>query len=351
MKNILVTGGCGFIGTGFIRYLLSAGDFKGRIINVDKLTYAGNPDNLTDIAKANPERYFFIKADICDSDAMNNAFKTYDVDAVCNFAAESHVDRSIVAPNAFIKTNIEGTFNLLEVARKHLDRLELFHHVSTDEVYGSLDETGFFTEDTPYKPSSPYSASKAASDHLVRAYSKTYDLPITISNCSNNYGPYQFPEKLIPLMILNAIEDKPLPVYGDGRNIRDWLYVTDHCQAVWEIMKIGYRGQTYNIGGRCEMANIDTVKMICDLVDEIVPRADFTSRKDLITFVKDRPGHDLRYAIDCSKLEKGLGWTPTESFETGLRKTIRWFLDNPQWVRRVKSGEYRNWIKQHYGDA
>ena len=351
MNNILVTGGCGFIGTVFIRYLLSDIDFKGRIINVDKLTYAGNPDNLADIEKAYPERYRFIKSDICDPEAMSFAFKTYDIDAVCNFAAESHVDRSIAAPNAFIKTNIEGTFNLLEVARKYADRLVLFHHVSTDEVYGSLAYNGFFTEDTPYKPSSPYSASKAASDHLVRAYSKTYALPVTISNCSNNYGPYQFPEKLIPLMILNALENKPLPVYGDGRNIRDWLFVTDHCRAVWEIMKRGRRGQTYNIGGHCEKANIDTVNGVCEMVDELKPRADHTSRKDLITFIKDRPGHDLRYAIDCSKLEKELDWTPIESFETGLRKTIQWYLDNPLWVQRVKSGNYRNWIKQHYEDA
>ena len=350
MKNLLVTGGCGFIGTGFIRYLLMHSDFDGRIINVDKLTYAGNPDNLADIEKSNPERYVFIKADICDPDVMSHAFKFYKIDVVCNFAAESHVDRSIVAPDAFIKTNIEGTFNLLEVSRQNSDRLVLFHHVSTDEVYGSLGSDGFFTEKTSYKPNSPYSASKAASDHLVRAYHKTYALPVTISNCSNNYGPYQFPEKLIPLIILNALEDKPLPVYGDGRNVRDWLYVKDHCRAVWEIMKRGTRGQTYNIGGRCELTNIDTVTMVCDLLDEMVPKADRTSRKDLITFVKDRPGHDLRYAIDCSKLEKELGWAPIESFETGLRKTVQWYLNNSHWVHRVKSGEYLDWVRQHYGD-
>jgi len=350
MKNLLVTGGCGFIGTGFIRYLLLDSDYDGRIINVDKLTYAGNPDNLADIEKSNPERYLFLKADICDPDAMAHAFKAYEIDAVCNFAAESHVDRSIVAPDAFIKTNIEGTFNLLEVSRQNSDRLVLFHHVSTDEVYGSLGSDGFFTEKTSYKPNSPYSASKAASDHLVRAYNKTYALPATISNCSNNYGPYQFPEKLIPLMILNALEDKPLPVYGDGSNVRDWLFVKDHCRAVWEIMKRGTRGQTYNIGGRCELANIDTVAMVCDLLDEMVPKADRKSRRDLITFVKDRPGHDLRYAIDCSKLEKELGWFPIESLETGLRKTIQWYLDNSHWVQRVKSGEYLNWMRAHYGN-
>jgi dTDP-glucose 4,6-dehydratase len=351
MKNLLVTGGCGFIGSGFIRYLLLDSDFNGRIINVDNLTYAGNPDNLADIEKSYPERYIFIKADICDPSAMSQAFSTYEIDAVCNFAAESHVDRSIVAPDAFIKTNIEGTFNLLEVSRQYLNRLVLFHHVSTDEVYGSLGEEGFFTEKTSFKPNSPYSASKAASDHLVRAYHKTYSLPVTISNCSNNYGPYQFPEKLIPLMILNALEDKPLPVYGDGRNIRDWLFVRDHCRAVWEIMKRGRRGQTYNIGGRCELANIDTVTMVCDLLDEMVPRTGRKSRRGLIAYVKDRPGHDLRYAIDCSKLEEELGWVPAESFETGLRKTIQWYLDNSGWVQRVKSGDYLNWVRQHYRES
>ncbi len=350
MENLLVTGGCGFIGSGFIRYLLLDSDFKGRIINVDKLTYAGNPDNLAEIEKLNPKRYLFIKADICNPEAMTHAFQAYEIDAVCNFAAESHVDRSIVAPDAFIKTNIEGTFNLLEISRRYSDRLVLFHHISTDEVYGSLGSDGFFTEKTSYKPNSPYSASKAASDHLVRAYNKTYALPVTISNCSNNYGPYQFPEKLIPLMILNALEDKPLPVYGDGSNVRDWLFVKDHCRAVWEIMKRGTRGETYNIGGRCELANIDMVAMICDLLDEMVPKAERKSRRDLITFVKDRPGHDMRYAIDCSKLEKELNWIPAESLETGLRKTIQWYLDNSHWVQRVKSGEYLNWLRQHYGD-
>ena len=348
MKNLMVTGGCGFIGSVFIRHLLLESDFNGRIINVDKLTYAGNPENLADIAGQFPERYRFIKADICDGDAINQAFDTYSIDAVCNFAAESHVDRSIVAPDAFIRTNIDGTFNLLEAARQHMEQLVLFHHVSTDEVYGSLGPTGLFTEQTPYRPNSPYSASKAASDHLVRAYSETYGLPVTISNCSNNYGPYQFPEKLIPLMILNALDDKSLPVYGDGRNIRDWLYVNDHCRAVWEIMQNGTRGQTYNIGGRCELANIDTVNMVCDLIDDIQPGKNQTSRRELISFVKDRPGHDLRYAIDCSKLEKELGWQPLESFESGLSKTIQWYLDNPGWVERVKSGDYLKWVEQHY---
>jgi len=348
MKNILVTGGCGFIGTGFIRLMLLGSDFDGRIINVDDLTYAGNSANLADLEKLYPERYVFVKADICDSGAMTHVFDHYEIDAVCHFAAESHVDRSIVAPEAFINTNITGTFNLLETARRNSDRLLLFHHVSTDEVYGSLGSDGFFTEQTAYKPNSPYSASKAASDHLVRAYSKTYGLPVTISNCSNNYGPYQFPEKLIPLMILNALEGKPLPVYGQGKNIRDWLYVEDHCRAVWQIMQKGTRGETYNIGGRCELANLDTVNMLCDLLDEMQPDGDQTSRRNLIRFVEDRPGHDLRYAIDCSKLEKELDWSPVESFETGLRKTIQWYLDNHRWVQSVKSGEYLKWVKEHY---
>jgi len=350
MRNMLVTGGCGFIGSVFIRHLLLESDFDGRIINLDKLTYAGNPENLDDIVANFAGRYVFIKADICDPDAVKQAFETNSVDTVCNFAAESHVDRSIVAPDAFIKTNIEGTFNLLEVARQNSDRLVRFHHVSTDEVYGSLGTGGLFTEQTPYRPNSPYSASKAASDHLVRAYGKTYGLPVSISNCSNNYGPYQFPEKLIPLMVLNALAGESLPVYGDGRNVRDWLYVEDHCRAVWEIMKNGGRGQTYNIGGRCELANIDTVEKICDMLDQIRPAEGRGPRRDLIRFVKDRPGHDLRYAIDCSKLEKELGWAPRESFESGLKKTIQWYLDNTVWIERVKSGEYLRWVKEHYGE-
>ncbi len=350
MKNILVTGGCGFIGTNFIHYLLSNSDFDGRIINIDKLTYAGNLENLISVEKEFRERYNFIQADICDPNALRGVFETYAVDAICNFAAESHVDRSIAAPDAFIKTNIEGTFCLLEMARRQQNRLVLFHHVSTDEVYGSLGLEGHFTEETPYRPNSPYSASKASSDHLVRAYAKTYGLPVTISNCSNNYGPYQFPEKMIPLMILNALEDKPLPVYGEGRNVRDWLYVTDHCKAVWRIMQKGTRGETYNIGGQCEMANIDLVNRICDLLDKMVPQPDQPPRRELITFVKDRPGHDLRYAIDFSKLKDELGWMPDESFDTGIKKTIQWYLDNPAWVEKIKSSEYyQRWMKQQYG--
>lgn len=349
MRNILVTGGCGFIGSNFIRYLLQDIDFDGRIVNVDKLTYAGNPDNLSGLEKIAGVRYEFVKADICNAKAMEDVLTTYAIDTVCHFAAESHVDRSIVAPDAFIKTNVEGTFILLETARKLGGQVELFHHVSTDEVYGSLGADGYFTETTAYRPNSPYSASKAASDHLVRAYNKTYSLPVTISNCSNNYGSYQFPEKLIPLVILNALEGKKLPIYGEGKNIRDWLYVSDHCSAVWEIMQNGIRGETYNIGGRCEKTNIDTVNMICDMLDEVVPDSVHHPHRNLIEFVKDRPGHDLRYAIDCSKLEKILGWRPAESFETGLEKTIQWYLEHREWVARVRSGEYQQWISQQYG--
>lgn len=270
MDNILVTGGCGFIGSNFIRYLLTETDFKGRLINVDKLTYAGNPDNLIDIADHCPD-YVFVRGDICDARLVDDVIADYNIDAICNFAAETHVDRSIVGPDAFIKTNIEGTFVLLEAARRASGRLKLFQHISTDEVFGSLSESGYFSETTPYRPNSPYAASKAASDHLVRAYGKTYGMPVIISNCSNNYGPFQFPEKLIPLVTLNAINGKPLPIYGQGLNVRDWLYVTDHCRALWQIMQQGAAGNTYAIGGRCEMTNIDTVKLICGLLDRLLP--------------------------------------------------------------------------------
>ena len=349
MKNILVTGGCGFIGTNFIRYILKEADFSGRVVNADKLTYAGNPENLSDIEEHFPGRYTFIKADICDKEAMVHIFDDCEIDTVCHFAAESHVDRSIVSPDAFIQTNIVGTFNLLECAKANQDRLQLFHHISTDEVFGSLGKEGYFTEETSYKPNSPYSASKAASDHLVRAYHKTYGLPVTISNCSNNYGPYQFPEKLLPLMILNALEGVPLPVYGDGRNVRDWLYVKDHCRAIWTIMRYGKRGETYNVGGNNEMENIRLVEMICDILDEIHKLKDNRARRELITFVRDRPGHDRRYAIDCTKITGELGWSPEKSLESGIHKTIQWYLDNLEWVERVRSGEYQSWIKEHYG--
>ena len=349
MKNILVTGGCGFIGTNFIRYILKEADFSGRVVNADKLTYAGNPENLSDIEEHFPGRYTFIKADICDKEAMVHIFDDCEIDTVCHFAAESHVDRSIVSPDAFIQTNIVGTFNLLECAKANQDRLQLFHHISTDEVFGSLGKEGYFTEETSYKPNSPYSASKAASDHLVRAYHKTYGLPVTISNCSNNYGPYQFPEKLLPLMILNALEGVPLPVYGDGRNVRDWPYVKDHCRAIWTIMRYGKRGETYNVGGNNEMENIRLVEMICDILDEIHKLKDNRARRELITFVRDRPGHDRRYAIDCTKITGELGWSPEKSLESGIHKTIQWYLDNLEWVERVRSGEYQSWIKEHYG--
>ena len=348
MKNMLITGGSGFIGSNFIRYLFLDSDYTGRVINIDKLTYAGNPENLADVEKEYPGRYIFIQADICDSTQMEKIFDDYQIDSVCHFAAESHVDRSIVKPDAFIQTNIVGTFNLLEAARSRLSQMVRFHHISTDEVYGSLGREGYFTETTSYQPNSPYSASKASSDHLVRAYHKTYGLPVTISNCSNNYGPYQFPEKLIPLVIINGIDGKSLPVYGDGQNVRDWLYVRDHCAAVWMIMKRGANGETYNIGGSSEIENIKLVEKICDILDDIDQLADRKRRRDLIEFVKDRPGHDLRYAIDYSKLEQALNWQPEVSLETGIRETINWYLQNRQWVNRVVSGEYQTWIKTHY---
>ena len=352
MKKILVTGGCGFIGSNFVRLALER--LPGaEVINLDKLTYAGNPANLSDIEES--PRYKFVQGDICNQELLEKLFAEESIDTVVHLAAESHVDRSIEGPAEFIQTNILGTFSLLEAARKYWDSSlqspatnSRFLHVSTDEVYGSLGEEGYFTEDTPYNPSSPYSASKAASDHLVTAFHRTYQLPVTISNCSNNYGPYQFPEKLIPLMILNAIEGKPLPVYGEGKNVRDWIYVDDHSRAVWTIMKNGKRGNAYNIGGKGEKKNIDVVEMICDVIDGMDINKELAPRRNLITFVEDRMGHDFRYAMDFSKLENELGWAPAESFETGLKKTIDWYLNHPDWVERVKSGEYRNWIKTHY---
>jgi len=347
--NLMVTGGCGFIGSNFIRYIFKNTDYDGRIINVDKLTYAGNPQNLEDISRDYKQNYHFEKADICDTAKLTEIFSAYEIDAVCHFAAESHVDRSIKSPGSFIHTNIIGTFNLLELAKSQADKFVIFHHVSTDEVYGSLGSSGYFYEDTPYRPNSPYSASKAASDHLVRAYFKTFGLPVTVSNCSNNYGAYQFPEKLIPLMILNACEGKPLPVYGDGKNIRDWLYVDDHCEAIWKIIKYGMLGETYNIGGKAEMENILIVQMICDILDEMVPPKDGKSRRNLIKFVQDRPGHDRRYAIDFSKIKKELNWSPKESFHSGLAKTIAWYLENPDWIENIRTGTYLSWIKEQYG--
>jgi len=348
-NNLMITGGCGFIGTNFIRYLFNETDFQGRILNIDKLTYAGNPENLIEIASRFPERYLFHRADICDLNTMDDLCSRYEIDSICHFAAESHVDRSIKRPSDFIYTNIVGTFNLLEIARIRGDKFLLFHHVSTDEVYGSLGRDGYFTEKTPYRPNSPYSAAKASSDHLVRAYHETYRLPVTLSNCSNNYGPYQFPEKLIPLMILNALDFKELPVYGDGKNVRDWLYVDDHFEAIWTIMNSGRNGETYNVGGNSEMENIQVVEMICDILDDLVPPTNGRSRRNLITFVQDRPGHDRRYAIDFTKLTSELRWSPRESFKSALMKTVSWYLENRKWTDRVKSGAYQAWIKEHYG--
>jgi len=350
MKNLLVTGGCGFIGCNFIRYLFDAGNFTGRIINFDALTYAGNPLSLADVARREPERYVFVCGDIRDAAAVGNVFDEYDVDTVCHFAAESHVDRSIVRPDDFVQTNIVGTYQLLQAARERQSHIELFHHVSTDEVFGSLGADGFFTETTPYQPNSPYSASKAASDHLVRAFHHTYGLPVTVTNCSNNYGPCQFPEKLIPLILLNAREGKDLPVYGDGMNVRDWLYVGDHCEAIWRVMQKGRRGETYNVGGNNELPNLTVVHAICDELDRrLGPPPGHGTRRELIRFVKDRPGHDRRYAIDIAKIRGELGWTPRESFATGLARTIAWYLDNDAWVAQVRSGAYRDWIQAHYG--
>ena len=344
MKKILVTGGAGFIGSNFIQ--LALGQPGVQILNLDKLTYAGNLDSLQTVAER-PE-YRFVRADICDPAAVAQTVAEYQPDAIVHFAAESHVDRSIDGPAAFIQTNIIGTFNLLEAARQYwkelpLERKEAFRflHVSTDEVYGSLGATGLFTEDTPYAPNSPYSASKASSDHLVRAYHHTYGLPALTTNCSNNYGPYHFPEKLIPLMILNALGGKALPVYGDGMQVRDWLYVADHCRAILTVLDQGKPGETYNIGGHNEMPNIRIVQKICALLDELRPRADGQPYVGQITYVADRPGHDRRYAIDAGKIGRELGWQPQETFDTGIRKTVEWYLDNAAWCERVTSGKYR----------
>ena len=341
MKTILVTGGCGFIGSNFIQNILQK-DLSISIINLDKLTYAGNLANLSSISN---KRYAFVKGDICDKGLVNSLFNEYNFQSVVHFAAESHVDRSIDDPSEFIQTNIVGTLNLLEHSKKFFlkstNKDFKFLHVSTDEVYGSLGNSGKFLENTPYAPSSPYSASKAGSDHLVRAWNKTYDLPILITNCSNNYGPYQFPEKLIPLMIINAINNKPLPVYGKGDNVRDWLYVLDHCDAISTVLERGEIGQTYNVGGNNEIKNIDVVKSICDILDHLIPKSNSESYKKLIHFVQDRPGHDFRYAIDASKLNSKLGWSPKESFESGLEKTIQWYINNNGWWTSILDNTYR----------
>ncbi len=353
--KILVTGGAGFIGSALVRYLVN--ETNHTVINVDKLTYAGNLESLKSIAKS--ERYHFEHVDICDKTALEQVFNAHQPSLVIHLAAESHVDRSITGPAAFIETNIVGTYTLLEVARHFWNTLAepakqafRFHHVSTDEVYGDLEgTTDLFTETTPYSPSSPYSASKASSDHLVRAWGRTYGLPVLITNCSNNYGPYHFPEKLIPLMILNALEGKPLPIYGEGNQIRDWLYVEDHARALYKVLTEGKVGETYNIGGHNEKRNIDVVYALCDLLEELAPThpKGINQYVNLITYVKDRPGHDVRYAIDASKIAHDLGWKPQETFETGLRKTVEWYLSNTEWVEHVKSGAYRQWIEKQYG--
>jgi dTDP-glucose 4,6-dehydratase len=348
----LVTGGAGFIGSSFV--LVERARSKARIVNLDRLTYAGNLMNL-DPLRNDPD-HIFVQGDMGNERLTGELFRRYAPDAVVNFAAESHVDRSITGPADFIQTNVVSTFHLLEEARRYWDALAggardafRFLHVSTDEVYGSLGpEDPAFHEETPYAPNSPYSASKAASDHLVRAYHHTYGLPTLTTNCSNNYGPRQFPEKLIPLIILNAIEGKPLPVYGDGMNVRDWLYVEDHCDALRAVLERGRVGQVYNIGGQCEKANIDVVKSICRALDGL-RSSPHAPHESLITFVKDRPGHDRRYAIDSSKIERELGWRPRETFESGLQKTILWYMDNPAWVESVQTGAYRDWILTQYG--
>jgi dTDP-glucose 4,6-dehydratase len=353
LNNILITGGAGFIGSNFIDYLFEKIGFKGNVINVDKLTYAGNMENLEHIDKkygSNGEnRYFFEKTDIVDYENLNKVFTKYDVDTVIHFAAESHVDRSIHGPKEFMETNIIGTFNLLEIVRKLWnDRKDvIFHHISTDEVYGSLGETGFFYENTPYDPRNPYSASKASADHIVNSYFHTYNLPITMSNCSNNYGALQFPEKLIPIMINNMLEEKPLPVYGDGLNIRDWLYVEDHCSGIWKIVNNGMTGETYNIGGENEWTNIDLLNNLCEIVAKKTNKEQNYYKK-LITYVNDRAGHDRRYAINCDKIKSELNWAQSVTFEEGLDKTVDWYLKNTAWIENIKTGEYKQWIEKNY---
>ena len=343
--RILITGGAGFIGSAVIRHIIN--NTNDEVLNIDKLTYAGNLESLKDVYQS--QRYNFQQIDICDKEALEQAFNSFKPNLVMHLAAESHVDRSIDGPAEFINTNIVGTYHLLEVARQYwqtlddLDKQQFkFHHISTDEVYGDLEgTTDLFTENTPYAPSSPYSASKASSDHLVRAWHRTYGFPIVVTNCSNNYGPYHFPEKLIPLVILNALDGKALPIYGKGNQIRDWLYVEDHARALYKVVTEGKIGETYNIGGHNEKQNIEVVKTICHILDELQPQANGQPYESLITFVKDRPGHDLRYAIDASKIRNDLNWIPDETFETGIRKTVEWYLNNLAWCRRVQDGRYQ----------
>lgn len=343
--KILVTGGAGFIGSAVIRHIIQ--NTNNQVLNIDKLTYAGNLESLKEIDQHS--NYEFKQIDICDTEQITAVIDAFQPHAIMHLAAESHVDRSIDGPAAFIQTNIVGTYTLLEAARKYWMGLDAeaqqnfrFHHISTDEVYGDLEgTTDLFTETTSYAPSSPYSASKASSDHLVRAWHRTYGLPVIVTNCSNNYGPYHFPEKLIPLVILNALDAKPLPVYGDGQQIRDWLFVEDHARALYKVVTEGVVGETYNIGGHNEKQNIEVVKTICKILDELKPQANGQTYESLITFVKDRPGHDLRYAIDATKIQNELGWTPTETFETGIRKTVQWYLNNLDWCHRVQDGSYQ----------
>lgn len=349
--KVLVTGGAGFIGSEVVRQMVAEGY---QVVNLDKLTYAGNLESLSSVA--DKKNYQFVKADICDAAAIQGVFEKHQPDAIMHLAAESHVDRSIEGPRAFIDTNIIGTYTLLDVARRYWDGLTgpkqanfRFQHISTDEVYGSLGDTGLFTEETPYQPNSPYSASKASSDHLVRAWHHTYHLPVVTTNCSNNYGPYHFPEKLIPLMIINSIQGKPLPVYGKGNNVRDWLYVGDHAAALRLVLEKGRLGETYNVGGLCEVANIDVVKKITTTLDELLPKSKFRPHANLINYVTDRKGHDFRYAIDCTKLTNELGWKPKENFETGLRKTISWYLENEGWWRRILDGTYKTYKNTNVG--
>ncbi len=353
-RNILITGGCGFIGANFVRLILKQFP-EWRVINIDNLTYAGNLNNLKGVEEL--PQYTFVKGDICDTRLVEKLFRHEKIDTVVHFAAESHVDRSITGPADFIQTNIVGTFSLLEAARKTWNlqseqaRSEVFLHVSTDEVYGSLGRTGFFNETTPFDPRSPYSASKASSDHLVNSYFHTYNLPILITNCSNNYGPYQFPEKLIPLVLHNSLHAKDLPVYGDGKNIRDWLYVNDHCEAIVEVLEKGIIGQSYNIGGNNEKQNIEVVSLICDLLDEKLGIEDLGKpRRSLITFVKDRLGHDRRYAIDATKIREEIGWEPKVTFEEGIKMTIDWYLQNQEWVKDVVDGSYQHYYEKMYAD-
>ena len=343
-KIFFITGGCGFIGSNFIRYLLENTDVK-HIINLDKLTYAGSTSNLKEFNS--DSRYIFIEGDITDAKLVYSLFQNHNPDCLVHFAAESHVDRSIDGPDEFINTNIIGTFTLLEESLRYYKSLSknsvtefLFHHISTDEVFGSLGKTGSFTENTPYDPSSPYSASKASSDHLVRAWNHTYSLPTLITNCSNNYGPYQFPEKLIPLMIINCINNNELPIYGDGKNIRDWLYVEDHCEALYAVLKRGKSGETYNIGGNEEQTNLNIVNIICEILDDNKPSSKLSSYKELITYVKDRPGHDFRYAIDASKIKNELGWQPKYNFKDAISNTIDWYLENKNWWDKILNNKY-----------